>query len=61
MIEDHTLVPFHFIMATCTSFTFFTLMDVICLMAGEASIAFLFPFRIAPVAILTRNILVRSL
>ena len=60
MIEDHALVPFLFIMATCTTFTFFTLMDVICLMTGEASITFLFLVQIAPMAILTRNILMRA-
>ena len=60
MIEDYALIPFLFIMATCTTFTFFTLMDVICLMTGEASIAFLFLVQITPMAILTRNILMRA-
>ena len=60
MIEDHALVPFLLIMAACTSFPFFTFMDVICLMASEASIAFLFLVQIAPVAILTCNIFVRA-
>ena len=61
MVEYYVLVPFLLVVAAGTLFALLALVNVIILMAGKTGVTPLIFFQVAAMAVLTCNVLVRTL